>query len=261
MHSRKLFAVALSLLLTATMAFGATKKKADYKLSTLRTITGTVTAVAMDAGIQYPGFTLDSNEGVLDVHLGPYWYLVSENFAVAVGDSVTALVTSCPRTTTATDVTAFEVTVDTTGASILLRDSATGLPLWMNGQGGQGGGQGGGGNGGPRNGHRNGGGIYNSCTLDPATAVDIEGVVTEYAFGLGTHSNTVTVDAAGTLYTFGLGPYWFMVQNAFTVQEGDTLRAHIALCSEHYAAFTVENVTTGATLVLRDADGVPLWID
>ncbi|MEW6758810.1 MAG: hypothetical protein AB1347_11365 [Acidobacteriota bacterium] len=260
MSFRKLFPVTLALLLTATMAFGATKKKADYKLSTLRTVTGTVTSVSMEAGIQYPGFALDSNEGALTVHLGPYWYLVSENFAVAAGDSVTARVTSCPRTAVATDVTAFAVTVDTTGVSILLRDEATGLPLWMNGQGGQGGGQGGG-NGGPRNGHRNGGGIYNSCTLDPATAVDIEGVVTDYAFGLGTHSNTLTVDAAGTLYSFGLGPYWFMVQNGFTVQVGDQVRAHIALCSDHYAAFTVENVTTGATLVLRDADGVPLWID
>lgn len=260
---RMWMAVAL-MILASTLVFaqGGKKKKGEVDLSTLRTVNGTVTTVSMDYGLGQPGFVMDAgSEGTLSVHLGPYWYLVSQNFSVGVGDAVSAVVTDCPKTRDKGDVTAFSVDDLTSATSVVLRDEA-GLPVWKKARGGHGngGGQGDGQGNGQGNGRRQGG--YGAgLTVDLTTLVEMEGTVAQAGLGMGTHQNAITFSAGGTDYSLGLGPLWYMVQQGFSVTAGDGLRVRMAQCARGWVAFDVTNLTTGSTLVLRDEQGVPLWLD
>lgn len=252
---KRMVVVLMAMALLATAAFAGNKKKTGgVDLSTLRTVTGSVTAVAMDYGLGHPGFTMDSaQEGPLTVNLGPYFYLVANNFSLAVGDQVSASVATC-----ATGVVAFEVTDLTTGKQILLRD-AGGFPLWTGGKkgGGQGAGQG---NGHGRNGCRSGG--YGAGQgVDLSTLIEVQGPVTAVNSGVGTHNNTLTLQAGPEAYTVSLGPLWYMTGQGFAFQAGETLRVRMALCQGHWAAFSVTRASTGEALQLRDDQGVPLWLD
>jgi hypothetical protein len=267
--------MALALVLMAsTLIFAGQgrKKKSDVDLSTVRTVQGTVTAVSLEAGIGLPAFFLGTSDGSsLRVHLGPYWYLVSQNFSVAVGDAVSATVADCPKTPDTGDATAFAVDDLTSGASIILRNEL-GVPVWKAGRKGNGNGSGNGnGNGGQMGGGQgHGGGHSNGCrhggygvggTVDLATLVELEGMAAAVGLGLGTHHNAITFSAGGTDYALGLGPLWYMAQQGFAVTAGDTLRVKMAQCSKGWTAFEVANLTTGQTLLLRDDQGVPLWLD
>jgi hypothetical protein len=214
------------------------------------------------------------------VHLGPYWYLVSQNFSVGVGDAVSAVVTNCPKTRDTGDVTAFSVEDLTSATSVVLRDEA-GLPVWKktrggsgngggqgdgqgDGQGGSGSGgqgQGGSGNGGGQGGGYRQGGYGIGLQVDLATLVELEGVATQMGLGLGTHQNAITFSAGGTDYSLALGPIWYMAQQGFSLDAGDGLRVRMAQCARGWVAFEVTNLTSGLTLVLRDEQGVPLWLD
>ncbi len=253
MRRTGMVAIAGVALLAATMAFaGKAKKGGGADLSTLRTVTGTVESVAMDYGLGHPGFILNSNEeGALQVNLGPYWYLVAHNFALGVGDQVTAKVAGCLKTTTASGVVAFEVTDITSGTSILLRNDQ-GLPLWTGAKKGHGNGGG--------NGARNGG--YGAgLNVDLATLIQVEGTLTAVNLGLGTHTNSVTLQAMdGTQYTVTLGPFWYMEQNGFILQQGDAVTISMALCKGQWVAFAVTKTATGDTLQFRNDQGVPLWL-
>jgi len=245
--------IAMVLIMATAVAYAGARKKGGNKvdLSTVRTVTGEVTAVAMDYGLSHPGFTLNSvQEGTLTVNLGPYFYLVANNFSLAVGDQVSAKVANC-----ALGVVAFEVTDLTTGKEISLR-SDDGLPLWTGGSG-RGNGYGGGHNG---NGRRMGG--YGAgLSVDLSTLMEVEGPLTAVNSGLGTHSNTLTLQtSAGNSYTVSMGPYWYMTQNGFAFQVGETVRIRMALCQGKWVAFSATR-PTGEVLQLRDDQGVPLWLD
>lgn len=253
-----IFLMALVLVTAAVYAGNKKKGGGAVDLSTVRTLTGPVTAVAMDYGLGHPGFTMNSEqEGSLTVNLGPYFYLVANNFALAVGDQVSAKVATCKM-----GVVAFQVTDLTSGKEITLRDE-NGLPLWTGGKrgnGGQGNGQGNGQGGGHRNGCRFGG--YGAGqNVDLSTLTTIEGTLTALGAGVGTHNNTVTVQAAGEAYAISMGPYWYMVREGFTLQLGETLSIRMAQCQGKWAAFSVTRPGTGETLQLRDDQGVPLWLD
>lgn len=246
----------MALVLVTAAAYAGNKKKGGggVDLSTVRTVTGPVTAVAMDYGLGHPGFAMNSEqEGPLSVNLGPYFYLVANNFSLAVGDQVSAKVATCK-----TGVVAFEVTDLTTGKQITLRGE-DGLPLWTGGKRGNGG-QGGQGRGQHRNGCRFGG--YGAgLNVDLSTLTTIEGTLTALGTGLGTHNNTTTIQTAGEAYALSMGPYWYMVQEGFVLQLGETLQVRMAMCQGHWAAFSVTRPGTGETLQLRDDQGVPLWLD
>ena len=245
--------IAMVLIMVTAAAFAGAKKKGGNKidLSTLRTVTGEVTAVAMDYGLGHPGFTMNSSqEGTLTVNLGPYFYIVANNFSMAVGDQVSVKIANCTC-----GVVAFEVTDLTTGKEISLR-SDDGLPLWTGGNK-KGNGNGGGHNG---NGQRMGG--YGAgIVVDLSTLMEVAGPLTAVSSGLGTHNNTVTLQATATeSYTVSIGPYWYMTQNGFAFQQGETVRIRMAQCQGRWVAFSVTR-PTGEVLQLRDDQGVPLWLD
>jgi len=245
--------IAMVLIMATAAAFAGAKKKGGGKLdlSTVRTLTGSVAAVVMDYGLGHPRFTLNSDqEGSLTVSLGPHFFLVANDFSMAVGDQVSTKVANC-----SIGVAAFEVTDLTNGKQITLR-SDDGLPLWTGGIGG------GNGNGGGQNGRAPRMGGYGAgIGVNLSTLIEVEGPLTAVNFGLGTHNNTVTLQATATeSYTVSMGPYWYMTQNGFAFQQGETVRIRMAQCQGRWVAFSVTR-PTGEVLQLRDDQGVPLWLD
>ena len=218
-------------------------------LTTVRTVSGTVTSVSVAPGMKHPSFELTETTGeVLTVELGPYWFLVANNFALAVGDGVTATVANCANQT-GTNVVALYVENTTTGVSITLRDE-DGNPLWT----------------GKGRGHKGGtavgSGCYNSGQNVNAAAVQqMQGEVAAVSLGLGTHRNTVTLRAqgGGGQYVVSLGPFWYMHQQGFTLQQGQSVSIAMAPCLQTWVAFSVTKLATGQVLRLRNDQGVPLW--
>lgn len=235
-------------------------------LGSVRTVTGTVTAVSIAKGMKHPSFLLAVSESeVLSVELGPYWFLVANDFALAVGDQASATVANCAGRSSS-EVVAFAVTDLTTGSSITLRDDA-GMPLWKGarrggqGNGGGAGSQGGqGASGGAGQGGRGGACYASASQIDLSTLTTVEGEVAALSIGLGTHRNTVTVRAAGGAeYTVSLGPFWYMNQQGFSLEQGETVRVRMARCAQGWVAFSVEIPSSGASLAFRNDQGVPLW--
>ncbi len=96
-----------------------------------------------------------------------------------------------------------------------------------------------------------------------AQTVTVEGTVVQFVAGLGQGMPELQVeDAGGALYTFVLGPYWYLTDQGFTAQPGDAVVVTAypcTLCDTGFAVVSVVNVTAGVTLTLRDANGLPIW--
>ena len=238
-------------------------RNSDIDFSSLRTVTGTVQTVHMEQGEGAPGFTVETvEEGLLDVHLGPYWFLVLNEFAVGEGDEIVANVADCVQSEDASDVTAFYVNDLTSQTEITLRDDR-GFVLWSGGRGGhseraEDGEEGGGQN---QQQHQRRYGNSGYCSeLDLDTLIVVEGVVTERSLGLGLHSNSITIAVGEEAYVVNLGPIWHYREFDFTVEVEDALLVEMAQCTgEVWGAFSITNPQTGDVIVLRDENGLPLW--
>lgn len=100
--------------------------------------------------------------------------------------------------------------------------------------------------------------------VDPAETVILEGPVVSFVAGPGMGLPTLTVDdpVEGTT-SVRLGPYRVLREAGFTATAGDLVRITAwpcVLCTADYAAGTVENLTTGIAVTLRDEDGTPVWL-
>ena len=252
----------LVLALVSTLALAGSGKGGGggIDLSTVRTVSGPVTAVSMQQGQGHPGFTMRAEGGSLEVHLGPYWYLVAQGFSVGVGDQVAATVADCAQRSGAGYAVALQVTNTTNGSQVVLRGE-NGQPVWKGRR--RGGGQGGGSGQGmaPEKGKAGkGGGTCRGSQIDLATLQEVTGTATAVNGGLGTKSNTITLNAGGQDYAVALGPFWYLQQNGFQVQGGDALAVRMAQCSDRWAAFSITLTASGQTLQLRDEAGYPLWL-
>jgi hypothetical protein len=256
---RMIAAAGTILAMTAGIALAAGQGKgpaSKIDLSTVRTVSGTVSAVSIGAGLKHPSFMLAEAGGeILSVELGPYWFLVANDFSLAVGDGVTATVANCANRSTS-DVVALSVQNTTTGASITLRDEQ-GKPLWKGKRGrrGQGHGQ-------TMKAGSSGAGCYASGqNVDLSSLQEVEGEVAALSVGLGTHRNSVTLAAqGGGEYVVSLGPFWYMQKLGFSLEKGETVRVRMARCTKGWVALSVEKSATGQALQLRNEQGVPLWI-
>lgn len=98
---------------------------------------------------------------------------------------------------------------------------------------------------------------------DPSQALEVLGTVMDFTAELGAGMPTLTVDdAALGEIDFRLGPLWFVQEAGFSVALGDQVEALLypcTTCTVPYVAAYVDNLTTGASVVLRDEDGYPLW--
>lgn len=98
---------------------------------------------------------------------------------------------------------------------------------------------------------------------DPSQAFAVLGTVTSFAGerGAGTPTLVVDDDALGAV-AMRLGPLWFLRRGGFTAAPGDRVEALVypcATCTVPLVAATVDNLTAGVSIILRDEDGLPLW--
>jgi hypothetical protein len=109
------------------------------------------------------------------------------------------------------------------------------------------------------------GGVHDGSgpAIDLSQLVTVDGVVVSFVAGLGQGMPELAVtSAAGESYTFVLGPFWYLTEQGFAARAGDSVAvtAYVcATCDTGYAVKSVNNISEGITLALRDAAGLPLW--
>lgn len=99
---------------------------------------------------------------------------------------------------------------------------------------------------------------------DPSEVVPVAGPVVAFTAGSGSGMPMLSVDdaALGTV-DVALGPVWFLQETEFSAAVGDQVNLEAfacAACAAPLVAAWVDNITTGASIDLRNDDGVPLWI-
>ena len=92
----------------------------------------------------------------------------------------------------------------------------------------------------------------------------MQGEVVSFLAGYGQGMPELIVrESNGTESSFVLGPFHYLQAQGFTAQAGDRAEINGWACStcEHAVAVAqVKNLTRNLTLVLRNADGTPVWI-
>ena len=69
----------------------------------------------------------------------------------------------------------------------------------------------------------------------------------------------LTVDTGSTALLVGLGQEWYREEQGFVVNVGDEVRIEGYEEDGEFKAGTVENLTLGTSIILRDASGRPMW--
>jgi hypothetical protein len=200
------------------------------------TVSGTVTAVAIGYGIQYPSITI----GKIQIKVAPIWYLLDNNFEIKTGDSLS--VQAAPSISTSDSYQyAVEITNTISNQRLALRDTL-GRPLWTSAPStaairpeGQ-------------------------CLLGSVVAV-VSGIVDQINIGVGIQLPTLTMrTAAGALLTFKLGPERVLLESDVELKTGEpaTVKYASSTCSNELVALTVTDAA-GKTVVLRDDVDRPAW--
>jgi hypothetical protein len=100
--------------------------------------------------------------------------------------------------------------------------------------------------------------------VDPTATVLLEGPVLSFMAGPGMGLPTLTVDDPVEGATeVRLGPFRILRDAGFGADVGDLVRITAypcVLCTAEYAAASVENLTTGVSVTLREGDGTPVWL-
>jgi hypothetical protein len=93
--------------------------------------------------------------------------------------------------------------------------------------------------------------------------VSLEGTVVSVDMAAGQEFPTFTLSLPGDgQVTIITGPYYFLIESGFEIRVGDRLlvQAFLSLWyDDTYVAVKIWNLTTGDTLILRDASGQPVW--
>ncbi len=252
-------------------------------------VQGIVVAFTGGSGSGLPMLTVDDADlGLVDVALGPVWFLRAAEFSAVAGDEVRLLAYPC--LTCAASAVAAWVDNLTTGFSIELRDE-DGRPLWTqrqhqragsgrpgqgNGSGGQGGGPGGGsgggtggagggsGNGQPGgSGNGSGSGPDNGSGLDMSQIDTVTGAVVDFTGHAGSGQPIVTLDVDGETYEITVSPYAPIEASGLVIEPGLILTIVFAPteCEEdpHFVAISVFDEATGLLVQLRDPEtGFPM---
>jgi hypothetical protein len=91
------------------------------------------------------------------------------------------------------------------------------------------------------------------ATVAPEDWLTVSGVVVEM------EEELVVRTAAGEEFTFGLGPSWYRDSSGVTIAAGDEVRVTGFYEDGELKAGTVENLSAGQVLALRNESGQPLW--
>ncbi len=91
------------------------------------------------------------------------------------------------------------------------------------------------------------------ANVAPEEWLTVSGVVVEM------EEDLVVRTADGAEVTFGLGPSWYRESRGVTIAVGDEVRVTGFYEDGDLLAGTVENLSAGQSLALRDTSGRPLW--
>jgi hypothetical protein len=221
---------------------GTAAGASSLDMTRVRTVNGTVGAIDIGYGAEYPSFTL----GTANIKAAPVWYFLYNDFELKAGDAVSVMV--APSTLPGDSyLYAVAIANTKTGAKLVLRDS-NGMPLWS----------------GPTAARGNGDGIgAGTCTgcVDPKTIATVTGAVEKVVAGVGILMPSLVLKGAdGKLVTIKIGPERSLLEADFEIKAGDrmTARYACATCSDEYIALQLMNAT-GVVLTLRNDDGTPAW--
>lgn len=244
-------------------------------------VNGVVVAFTCGSGSGMPMLTVDDAVvGLIDIALGPVWYLQSAGFSAAEGDTVHLLAYACPNC--AAPYVAAWIDNDSNGSAVELRDE-DGRPLWTQrqyqrggsgrpgqgyGSGGQnGGGQGGGtGNGSGQpggSGNGTGSGPENGGGLDMSQVATVTGPVVDFVGHAGSGQPTLTLDADDGIYEITVSPYGPIAAAGLIIEPGMILTVVFAPteCEEdpHLVTISILDETSGVLVQLRDPEtGYPM---
>ncbi len=99
---------------------------------------------------------------------------------------------------------------------------------------------------------------------DPTETFLFNGPVISFTASSGSGMPMLTVDdAVAGPVDIALGPVWFLQTAGFVAAPGDEVETEAfacVTCAAPYVAASVDNLTTGVSVDLRDVDARPLWI-
>lgn len=125
-YRRLLPAVVLAALTMAAMAQGQAPRRGgrNYDVTKETTVSGTVQEVKNLANRRGGGthLALKTEAGVVDVHVGPSWYVAEQQFTLAAGDEVQVTGSKVGEAVIAREI-------KKEGKTLVLRDAA-GIPKW-----------------------------------------------------------------------------------------------------------------------------------
>jgi hypothetical protein len=214
---------------------------------------GRITAVQIAYGAQYPSITLDGRT----IKIAPIWFMLDNDFELASGDDVRVLAAPSAKEG---DPSLYAISIEKTGSGVALTlRSEGGVPLWTAPSGGQnhnGSGAGYGGAGNPASPRANNG----SGCVDPASIVEVKGVVDAVTQGAGIQQPQLTIVAGGKSLTVKIGPERLILAADIELKTGMTItvRYATASCSGELIALSLAD-ESGARIVLRNDTGAPAW--
>ncbi|HXK07437.1 MAG TPA: hypothetical protein VMS37_33895 [Verrucomicrobiae bacterium] len=216
------------------------QQSSTLAMTSLQTVTGTVTAVSIGYGMQYPSLTVNK----VQIKVAPVWYLLEKNFEIKTGDNLSFV---AAPSTAAGDPYLYAVEMTNTGtkAHVVLRD-ANGLPLWSQPGGGPGAGLGPGANA--------------DAPCEVLSIATESGVVEQVTAGPGIQMPSLTLKtAAGKLLVIKLGPERLLLEADLEVKAGDALSVKYAVTSHDGELVALAITKGGVTVTLRGDDGRPAW--
>ncbi len=101
-------------------------------------------------------------------------------------------------------------------------------------------------------------------TLPAGPQSVLVGTVVSFTAGAGQGTPTLAVRTASADVALLLGPFWFLQNAQFTAAAGDNVEATVIACADcpnGYAVVAIKNLTNGSSVTLRNADGLPLWLN
>jgi hypothetical protein len=240
-------------------------------------LAGTVTFVNMAPGQGMPSVTINTGSGEAVVRLGPYRTILNSKLDIQTGQAIAVKAFRDPRLSNTWVAT--EITVN--GTTVSLRDSV-GMPQPGNAAGqrnrgmmgmrqgaGPGMGQGSMMMRGAANGVMSGRcGMQGACLCDPskldltAKAV-LNGNVVAVNMAPGQGIPAFTLNAGGQNVTIIATPYHLLLEAGFSISVNDSMSVAaypVAGVNGTYAAASLDNLTTGKSIKLRDDSGAALCL-
>jgi hypothetical protein len=248
---RRLSIAGLALIMIALLYVGAIAQgrgpgngmnRSQLNEARLVTLTGLIGEIQVAAGQGTPSLRLSLGEGKeVTVILGPYRSLVEKNLDIKAGSHVSIQAIQSSRF----ENTFAAVQIDNldTRSTVTLRDP-DGMPMWARGL------------------HRGNGPVAcGQCELDVAGKKTFVGTVSAVSMGIAQGFPNFTLATGDGNVTIVASPFRALLDAGYTVSVGQSLSVVAFPSSQHEGAYVAAELTdskTGASLMLRDAQGVPV---